>query len=248
MKKCYFLVIGLIFLLAGCTENDKLSEEVLSDLSNNTNEQQTMIEKYLQELQQSEDRNRELTEEVEVLKFKLEAQDDYTKFIEGSVLNFQELLQNTHHVISQSLGDEEASKLLGVFNPNSVSQGSQIGKLTVKNVNIEKQYNEIRSYSIDFSGELSLSGLVSIDEAHGGYRFTIDNKHFTQVPYAMKDLKYGSISFKIRNDEVFEATLNEELSIGEYIAVHAVFDNYSSNFISESHMSNYATFIELIID
>ncbi|WP_102027736.1 hypothetical protein [Salirhabdus sp. Marseille-P4669] len=148
----------------------------------------------------------------------------------------------------EEMGEQEDSRILGVYNPGSVMEGTQVSGLTVENVNIEKQGEDIQSYIIAFNGELELIGSVSLDEAHGGYVFTVNNEHFTFVPHTMEDVKNGTISFKIKNEDVFKEAVGVELSSGESKIIHAIFNDYTSTYLAESHSSDFATFIELIID
>ncbi|KGX83358.1 MULTISPECIES: OmpH family outer membrane protein [Pontibacillus] len=247
MKGIFVFLCSSIFLvLVGCTEDS--SEKVSNELENKTKEQQASLEEYQDDLQKAEEKNRQLANELDTLKNDNEIKNSELQFKSNKINSLQALLQQTYEVMGNEIGENKAFKILGLFKPESITEDSQVGAVTVQNIKMEKQNKEIRRYRIDFNGELELTGTVRLDEAHGGYVFTVNNKHFNQVPHTMYDITNGTISFKIKNEEAFIEALGEDLSIGEIKSIHAVFKNYNSVYIAESHSSDYATFVEMISD
>lgn len=241
-----FLCSSIFFVLVGCTEDS--SGKVSNELENKTKEQQALLEDYQDDLQKAEEKIRQLADELETLKNDNEIINFELQFKSSKINSLQAILQQTYKVISDEIGENKALKILGLFKPESITEETQVGAVNVRNIKMEKQNKEIRRYRIEFNGELELTGSVRLDEAHGGYVFIVNNKHFNQVPHTMDDITNGTISFKIKNEEAFIEALGEDLSIGEIKTIHAVFKNYNSVYIARSHSSDYATFVEMISD
>lgn len=138
------------------------------------------------------------------------------------------------------------SDSLGIIYPKYVKAGDNISGLTVSTVAKQGQSKSI--YTINFKGNIELSGFVNLNEAgQSKYLFYIKD-NLNSLPHLLINQEKGIIYFGIVNEKDLEEALGEQLKDLTYnhpIKINAVFKNYSVSYVPESDASNTAKFVQL---
>ncbi|WP_214484745.1 hypothetical protein [Bacillus sp. SM2101] len=243
MKHFFIMFFSILVLfLGGCMSDNTSSDGTINNLEK-VNEQQVLVQKYEEELENAEDKISQLSEDVKYWRGTYETSN---QVISNTITNLQQYIEHQLILIENEIGHVDLSRVLSIYDPEKVKEGSEVGTLTVKNIKIEKDDNKITKYQIDFNGEFHLKGSVSIDEGYGGYLFIVDPKYLNNIPHTLENLKKGLISFKIQNEDEFNEVLSENLSMGETLTINAIFKDFTSFYYAESHAADIATFIKLI--
>lgn len=263
MKKLFIFIVCTMFILTNCGESsqDNVKNETANIGEKNTavvsgsNINEEDLRQLEEKLLQAEKKIEELTVEVEGWKKREESWIDFEKYMSEAINEHQKILQNTYELVSERLGEEEAYRLFGFFDPEKVKVGMQIGDLTVEEISLEKEGDYLKSYTVIYDGELKLNGSITIDRElpmnsipGGGYYFYVNNEQLHKVPHTVDDLRYGKRRFMIYNYEDLEEAIGRELPSGEVMELKAVFTDFASDFIFESHPFEVVKFVELVED